>query len=130
MEKQLARKGAKLEAEERENADLDSKNAELDSKNDDLEIEVLEIKSELTSPPPCEDCVVHEENCEWLRARYDEELDEALQQHKQVTELEEENQKLKDQMVVMATGGPAAGFGGDLSAEEQTHQQATQQHSS
>jgi hypothetical protein len=40
MEKQLARKDEKLEAEEKENADLDSK-------NDDLKIEVLEIKSEL-----------------------------------------------------------------------------------
>jgi hypothetical protein len=45
-----------------------------------------------------------------------------LQQHnKQVAELEEENEKLKDQMAVMAMEGHVlAGFGGDLSAEEQT----------
>jgi hypothetical protein len=36
MEKQLARKDAKLEAEEKENADLDSKVTQ-------LEIEILEI---------------------------------------------------------------------------------------
>jgi chromosome segregation ATPase len=105
MEKQLARKDAKLEAEEKENTDLDSKNAELDSKNDDLEIEILEIKSKLASPPPCEDRVVHEENYKWLSGRYYEELDETLQQAKQVTELEEENEKLKDDMAMMATGG-------------------------
>jgi chromosome segregation ATPase len=70
MEKQLARKDAKLEAEEKENADLDSKNAELDSKNGDLKIEVLEIKSELASPPPpCEDCVEHERNYKELLGR-------------------------------------------------------------
>jgi hypothetical protein len=40
IEKQLARKDEKLEAEEKENADLNSK-------NDDLKTEVLEIKSEL-----------------------------------------------------------------------------------
>jgi chromosome segregation ATPase len=54
MEKQLARKDAKLEAAEKENADLHSKNTEHDSKNDDLTTEVLEIKSELSSLPPCE----------------------------------------------------------------------------
>jgi hypothetical protein len=78
MEKQLARKDAKLEAEEKENADLDSKNAELDSKNDDLKIEVLEIKSELSSPPPCEDCVEHERNYKELNDRNNQEIDERL----------------------------------------------------
>jgi hypothetical protein len=53
MEKQLARWDTKLEAAEKENADLHSKNTELDSKNDDLTTEVLErSKSELPSPPP------------------------------------------------------------------------------
>ena len=62
--------------------------------------------------------------------RYDEELDENLQQDQQISELEEENEKLKDQMAVMAMEGHVAGFGGDLSAEEQAYQQAKQQHSS
>ena len=66
----------------------------------------------------------------WLRARYDKELDEALQQHKQVTELEEENEKLKDEMAMIAMEGHVAGFGDDLSAEEQAYQQAKQQHRS
>jgi hypothetical protein len=49
-----------------------------------------------------------------------------------VLELGEENEELKDQMAVMAMEGPVAGFGGDLSAEEQAsgYQQAKQQHSS
>jgi hypothetical protein len=45
-------------------------------------------------------------------------------------ELEEENEKLKDEMAMMAMEGHVAGFGGDLSAEEQAYQQAKQQHSS
>jgi hypothetical protein len=91
------------------------------------------MKSKLASPPsppPCEDCVVHEGDYKWLSGRYDEKLDEDLQQHQQVVELEFENEELKDQMAVMATEGPVAGFGGDLSAEEQAYQQAKQQHSS
>jgi hypothetical protein len=75
-------------------------------------------------------CVEHEENCKWLSGRYDEELDENSQQHKQVTELEEENERLKDEMAMTAVEGHVAGFGDDLSAEEQAYQQAKQQHSS
>ena len=100
---------------------------------DELEIEILVMKSKLASPhspPPCEDCVVHEEDYKWLSDRYDKELDENLQQHQQIAELEEENEKLKDQMAMMAMEGSVAGFGGDLSAEEQAYQQAKQQHSS
>jgi hypothetical protein len=33
-------------------------------------------------------------------------------------------------MAMMATGGPVAGFGDDLSAEEKAYQQAKQHHSS
>jgi hypothetical protein len=47
-----------------------------------------------------------------------------------ILELEEENEELKDQKAMMAMEGPVAGFGGDLSAEEQAHQQAKQQHCS
>jgi hypothetical protein len=72
------------------------------------------------APPPCEDCVVHGEDYKWLSYRYDKELDENLQQHQQIAELE----------AMMAMGGHVAGFGGDLSAEEQAYQQAKQQHSS
>ena len=74
--------------------------------------------------------MVHEEDYKWLSGRYDKELDENLQQHQQIAELEEENEKLKDQMAMMAMEGYVAGFGGDLSAEEQAYQQAKQQHSS
>ena len=86
-EGELARVRAELEEEKLKNAELDSKNDDLDSKNDDLEIDILEIKSKLASPPPCEDCVVHEEDYKWLSGRYDKKLDE---------DLELENEKLKD----------------------------------
>jgi hypothetical protein len=71
--------------------------------------------------------VVHEEHYKWLSDRYDEELDENLQQDQQIAGLEEENEKLKDQMaMMMAMEGHVAGFGGDLSAEERAYQQAKQ----
>ena len=129
-EGELARVKTELEEQGKKNTDLDSKNVDLQSKNDDLEIEILKLKSKLASPPPCEDCVVHEEDYKWLSDRYHKELDENLQQHQQIAELEEENEKLKDQMAMMAMEGSVAGFGGDLSAEEQAYQQAKQQHSS
>jgi DNA repair exonuclease SbcCD ATPase subunit len=62
-EGELARVRAELEEEKLKNAELDSKNDDLDSKVEHLEIEILVIKSKLASPPsppPCEDCVVHE----------------------------------------------------------------------
>jgi hypothetical protein len=126
---------AKLEEEKLKNAELDSKNDDLDSKNDDFEIDILAIKSKLASPPPCEDRVVHEEDYKGIWGLYNEGLDENMQQYQQIVELEFENEELKDQMAMMATEGPVAegpvaGFGGDLSAEEQAYQQAKQQHSS
>jgi hypothetical protein len=76
---ELARVNAELEAVEKENADLHSKNTELDSKNDVLTIEVLKLKSELASPPPCEDCVEHKLDYKNLSGRYHQELEEGLQ---------------------------------------------------
>ena len=124
-EGELARVKTELEEEKIKNADLDSKNTDLTA-----EILFAKTESELASPPPCEDCVVHEEHYKWLSDRYDEELDENLQQDQQIAELEDENEKLKDQMAMMAMEGHVAGFGGDLSAEEQAYQQAKQQHTS
>jgi hypothetical protein len=51
-------------------------------------------------------------------------LDENMQQHQQILELEEENEKLEDQMAIMAMEGPlaVAGFGNELSAEEWPYQ--------
>jgi hypothetical protein len=69
-EGELARVKAELEDEKLKNADLDSKNANPDSKATHLKIEVLESKSELASPPPCEDCVEHELDYEKLDDRY------------------------------------------------------------
>jgi hypothetical protein len=65
-----------------------------------------------------------------LSDRYDEKLDENLQQHKQVAELEEENENLKDEMAYGPMEGSVAGFGGDSSAEEQPYQQAKQRNNS
>jgi chromosome segregation ATPase len=121
---ELARANAELEEQEKKNADLDSKNVDLQSKNNDLEIEILKLESDLARF-----CKMIEGHYKWLSDQYDQELIENLQQHKQVTELEEEHEKLKDQMAMMAMEGRVAGIGGDLSAEEQAYQQA-KQHSS
>jgi hypothetical protein len=71
VEEELARVKTELEEMELKNADLDSKNTDLDRKATHLEIEILIAKtaSELASPPPCEDCVVHEENYKWSWTR-------------------------------------------------------------
>jgi chromosome segregation ATPase len=132
FEKQMARKDAKLEAEEKERADLEAtlekENADLEAtlekekvdleetlekEKADLEAEVLELKLE------------HKQEIKEIYDLYNEELQENMGQYGQVLELEEENEELKDQM--MAMEGPVAGFGGDLSAEEQAYQQAKQQ---
>jgi chromosome segregation ATPase len=110
-EGELARVRAELEEKKLKNAELDSKNDDLDSKVDDLEIEILVIKSKLASPPPCEDCVVHEGDYKEIYDLYNEGLDENMQQYQQIVELEFENEELKDQMAMMATEGPVAGFG-------------------
>jgi hypothetical protein len=126
FEKQLARKDAKLEAEEKERADLEAtlekENADLEAtlekEKADLEAEVLELKLE------------HKQEIKEIYDLYNEELQENRGQYGQVLELEEENEELKNQKAMMAMEGPVAGFGGDLSAEEQAYQQAKQQHSS
>jgi hypothetical protein len=129
---ELARKDEKLEAAEKENGDLDSKNVDLQSKNGDLEIEILKPKSELASPPPCEDCVEHKLDYKDLSGRYHQELEEGLQQDIRIIDLEHQIQLLKDDLAYAygPMGGSVAGFGDDLSAEEQSYQQAKQQHSS
>jgi hypothetical protein len=93
-EGELARVRAELEEEKLKNAELDSKNDDLDSKAGDLEIEVLVIKSKLASPlspPPCEDCMVHEEDHKEIYDLYNEGLDENMQQFQHIVELEFEN---------------------------------------
>ena len=51
-------------------------------------------------------------SCQSLPDRYDEELDENLQQDQQITELEEENEKLKDHQIDGddGDGGPYGGL--------------------
>jgi DNA repair exonuclease SbcCD ATPase subunit len=110
MVKQLARKDEKLEAAEKENGDLDSKNVELDRQQaarmaTSRPRPSSSSESEL-SYRKCEMCVGHGDNYKWLSDRYDEELDENMQQDQQIVELEEKNEKLKavkDQMAMMAT---------------------------
>jgi hypothetical protein len=120
MEKQLARKNARLEAEEKENADLDSKVTH-------LEIKILESKSELASPPPCEDCVEHELDYKKLDARNNQEIEERLQQDIRIIDLEHQVELLKDDLAY----GPMEGsVWRASSAEEQAYQQAKRQHSS
>jgi hypothetical protein len=116
MVKQLACKDAELEAAEKKRADLE---ATLEKEKADLEAEMLELKLE------------HELGYKEIYDLYMEGLQEDMQQYGQILELEEENEKLKDQMAMMAMEeGPVAGFGSELSAEETAYQQAKQQHSS
>jgi hypothetical protein len=129
-EGELARVKAELEEEKLKNADLDSKNANLDSKVTHLEIEILEIKSELASPPPCEDCVEHELDYKKLDDRYKQEIGECLQQDIRIIDLEHQIQLLKGDSAYGPMEGSVAGIGDDLSAEEQSYQQAKQRHSS
>ena len=89
----------KREEEEKEDTDLDSSSADLGSKNVNLEIEVLKPEAE---DHKCAMCVGQDQLYECLPGRYDQELNENLQQHKQVTELEHNNEKLKDLMAMMA----------------------------
>jgi hypothetical protein len=82
-EGELARVRAELEEKKLKNAELDSKNDDLDSKVGDLEIEILVLKSKLASPPsppPCEDCVVHEEDYKKLDDQNNHLIEERLQQ--------------------------------------------------
>ena len=82
----------------------------------------------------CEDCVEHERNYKELDDLNNHERDERAQQDieqkHRIIDLEFEIQLLRDEMAMMAMEGSVAGFGGDLSAEEQAYQQAKQQHSS
>jgi hypothetical protein len=76
-------------------------------------------------------CVEHRQDYKEMCDLYKEGLQKNMQQYQQILELEEKNEKLEDQMAMMAMEGHVAGFGGDLSAEEQACQQAPkQQHSS
>jgi hypothetical protein len=90
---------------ENEKADLE---ATLEKEKADLEAEVLELELE------------HKQEIKEIYDLYNEELQENMGQHGRILELEEENnEELKDQMAMMATEVPVAGFGGDRSAEEQ-----------
>jgi chromosome segregation ATPase len=89
MEKQLARKDAKLEAEEKERADLE---AALEKENADLEAEIYESSLKLE----------HKQGHKKVYDLYKEELQENMGQYGQILELEEENENPKDQMAVVA----------------------------
>jgi len=133
MEKQLASKGAELEAAETELEE--SKLLVMNSKfaRDELEIEILVMKSKLASPPsppPCEDCRDYKELDDLNNHERDERAQQDIEQKHRIIDLEFEIQLLRDEMAMMAMEGSVAGFGGDLSPEEQAYQQAKQQHSS
>ena len=57
-------------------------------------------------------------------------IEERLQQDNRIIDLEFEIQLLRDDLAYGPMEGSVAGFGDDLSAEEQAYQQAKQQHSS
>jgi hypothetical protein len=122
---ELARANADLE--ERLEIEIDSC-FDLQSKNDDLEIEILEIKSELACRK-CEVGVEHEEHYKWLPGKYDQELDENMQQGQQIAE-RGRNQKTEGSDGDDGDGGPCGGNRWESDAEERAYQQATKKHSS
>ena len=132
MEKQLARKDAELEAAKKERADLEAtlekENADLEKEKADLEATLAKEKADLEAEI-LELKLEHEQHYKEIYDLYNQGLDENMQQYQQIVELEFENEKLKDQMAMMAMEGPVAGFGNELSAEESAYQQANQQHS-
>ena len=94
------------------------------------QIKALEAEKADLQAEKSDQAAKHDEDYRGIWGLYNEGLDENMQQFQHIVELEFENEELKDQMAMMATEGPVAGFGGDLSAEEQAYQQAKQQHSS
>jgi hypothetical protein len=98
MEKQL-------EAEEKENADLNDKVFQLQS-----EVRQLVYK--------CEDCVEHERNYKELddlnNQERDERMQEDIEQKHRIIGLGYQIQLLKDGMAYGAMEGSVAGFGDDL----------------
>jgi hypothetical protein len=131
MVKQLAREDEKLEAAEKGNADLHSNNTNLFLKNVELDLKNVELVSGLAW---CQ-CGEHERDYKELDDLNNHERDERAQQDieqkHRITGLEFEIQLLRDEMAHgPMEGSPVAGFGDDLSAEEQAYQQAKWQHSS
>ena len=133
FEKQLARKDAKLEAEEKEEADLEATlekekadlEAALEKENADLEAEILELKLE------------HKLDYKKLDDQNNHLIEERLQQENRIIglenriiDLESQIQLVKDDLAYGPMEGSVAGAGDDLSAEEQAYQQAQRQHSS
>ena len=127
FEKQLARKDSKLEAEEKEEADLKATlekekadlEAALEKENADLEAEILELKLE------------HKLDYKKLDDQNNHLIEERLQQENRIIDLEYQIQLVKDDLAYgPMEGSPVAGAGDDLSAEEQAYQQAQRQHSS
>jgi hypothetical protein len=130
MVKQLARKDEKQEAAEKENADLHSKNTNLFLKNVELDLKNVELVSGLAR---CH-CVEHERDYKELDDLNNHERDERAQQDieqkQRIIDLGHQIELLKVGLAHGPMGGSVAGFGDNLSAEEQAYQQAKQQHSS
>jgi hypothetical protein len=101
---------------EKEKAGLE---AALEKESADLEAEILELKPE------------HKLDYKKLDDQNNHLIEERLQQDKRIIDLEYQIQLLKaDDLAYGTMGGSVAGFGDDLSAEEQACQQAQRQHSS
>jgi hypothetical protein len=77
----------------------------------------------------CEMCVDHERTYKELDDRNNQEIEERLQQGIHIIDLEHQIELLKDDLAYGPMECYVAGFGDDLSAEEQSYQQANQRHS-
>jgi hypothetical protein len=90
----------------------------LERENADLEAEILELKLE------------HKLDYKKLDDLNNHLIEERMQQDKRIIDLEYQIQLLKTDLAYGMMEGSVAGFGDDLSAEEQAYQQAQRQHSS
>jgi hypothetical protein len=103
MEKQLASKGAELEAAEKEESDLE---AILVKENARLDAQILELKLEHK--------LDYKELDDLNNHKRDERAQQDIERKHRIIDLEFEIQLLRDEMAMMAMEGSVAGFGGDV----------------
>jgi chromosome segregation ATPase len=110
LENEIARLRAQIRAlEEGNGAQIKA----LEAEKADLQAEIFELKTE------------HKQEVKEIYDLYTEELQENMGQCGRILELEEENEKLKDEMAMMAMEGHVAGSGDEMSGEEQPSRPAS-----
>jgi hypothetical protein len=119
MVKQLARKDEKQEAAEKENADLHSKNTNLFLKNVELDLKNVELVSGLARCHCFEHGRDYKELDDLNNHERDERAQQDIEQKQRIIDLGHQIEILKVDLAHGPMGGSVAGFGDNLSAEEQ-----------